>query len=60
MENKLLVEINQIRSNMGLSVITENTQIILEAPNSGTLTRIFNSLVGTSSRSVLKTLLTVE
>jgi hypothetical protein len=60
MENKLLVEINQIRSNMGLSVITENTQIILEAPNSGVLTRIFNSLLGTSSRSVLKTLLTVE
>lgn len=60
MENKLLVEINQIRSNMGLSVITENTQIILEAPNSGTLIRIFNSLLGTSSRSVLKTLLTVE
>ena len=60
MENKLLVEINQIRSNMGLSVITENTQIILEAPNSATLTRIFNSLFSTSSRSVLKTLLTVE
>jgi hypothetical protein len=60
MENNLIIEINQIRSNMGLSVISENTQIILESPNSAVLETIFNSFFSRTSRSILKTLLSAE
>ena len=61
MENKLIIEINQIKSNMGLSVITENTQILLEAPPStAALETIFNNLFSRTSTSILKTLLTLE
>jgi hypothetical protein len=60
MDNNLIIEINQIRSNMGLSVISENTQIILESPNSAVLETIFNSFFSRTSRSILKTLLSTE
>ena len=55
MDNKLIVEINQIRSNMGLSVVSENTQIILEAPPStSVLEGIFKALLRPTSTSILK------
>jgi hypothetical protein len=60
MDNNLIIEINQIRSNMGLSIISENTQIILESPNSAVLETIFNSFFSRTSRSILKTLLSAE
>jgi hypothetical protein len=52
MENKLIIEINQIRSNMGLPVITEDTNILLESTTT-TLASIFNTLVRSAS-SVIK------
>jgi len=61
MDNKLIVEINQIRSNMGLSVVSENTQIILEAPPStSVLEGIFKALLRPTSTSILKNLLKAE
>jgi hypothetical protein len=60
MENKLILEINQIRCNMGLSVITEDIQILLESPTSEVFGKMFDTLVRTNSRSVLKSLLSAE
>ena len=60
MENKLILEINQIKSNMGLPVITENVQILLESTVSEVLGRMFDTLFKTNSRSVLKSLLSDE
>ncbi len=59
MKNKLIIEINQIRSNMGLPVITEDCNILLESPSTETLGSIFNALLR-STRSSLKTLLSTE
>jgi hypothetical protein len=53
MENKLIIEINQIRSNMGLPIIIEDTNILLESPTS-TLGTILTSILR-SSRSVIRT-----
>ena len=60
MENKLILEINQIRCNMGLSVITEDIQILLESPTSEVFGKMFDTLFRTNSRSVLKSLLSPE
>jgi hypothetical protein len=60
MENKLLLEINQIRRNMGLQVITEEINILLESPQSDALKNIFNGFFRQSSTSILKTLLSAE
>jgi hypothetical protein len=60
MENKLILEINQIRCNMGLSVITEDIQILLESPTSEVFGKMFDNLFRTNSRSVLKSLLSAE
>jgi hypothetical protein len=52
MENKLILEINQIRSNMGLPVITEEVNILLEGPTNETIATIFNALVRGSLKAV--------
>ena len=52
MDNKLILEINQIRSNMGLPVITEEVNILLEGPTNETIARIFNALVRGSLKAL--------
>jgi len=60
MENNLLLEINKIKSNMDLPVITENISVLLESATSEVLGKMFDRLFKVNSKSVLKTILSEE